>query len=122
MTACRPRPPAAPAFGAVTAALDSAGVDYFCVRNQERQATTVAVADSDRARALAALQELSRTLPAYFGPRGPESKRIVPAYQPANWRRFSRARTLRLFWYRTDPGQNVVLGPRERLRHRVLGP
>ncbi|AKL70144.1 sugar phosphotransferase [Streptomyces sp. Mg1] len=98
-------------LGAVTAALDSAGVDYFCVRNQERQATTVAVADSDRARALAALQELSRTLPAYFGPRGPESKRIVPAYQPANWRRFSRARTLRLFWYRTDPGQNVVLGP-----------
>ncbi|MCJ1678358.1 stealth family protein [Streptomyces sp. APSN-46.1] len=98
-------------LGAVTAALDTAGVDYFCVRNQDRRATTVAVAAADRARVVTALQELSRTLPAYFGPRGPESRRIVPAYQPANWRRFGRARTLRLFWYRTDPGRHVVLGP-----------
>ncbi|WP_251049308.1 MULTISPECIES: stealth family protein [unclassified Streptomyces] len=98
-------------LGAVTAALEAAGIDYFCVRNQERGATTVAVAAADRARAFTALQELCRTLPAYFGPRGPESKRIVPAYQPANWRRFGRARSLRLFWYRTDPGQRVVLGP-----------
>nr|WP_308346598.1 stealth family protein [Streptomyces sp. ISL-66] len=98
-------------LGAVTEALAAAGVDYFCVRNQERRASTVAVAASDRARAVTALQELTRTVPAYFGPIGPDDKRVLPAYQAANWRRFARARALRLFWYRTDPGQNLVLGP-----------
>ncbi|MFE2284078.1 stealth family protein [Streptomyces sp. NPDC059443] len=98
-------------LGAVTAALEAAGIDYFCVRNQERGGTTVAVRADDRSRTTAALQELCQALPAYFGPRDEENKHIAPAYRPANWRRYARARSLRLFWYRTERGQNLVLGP-----------
>ncbi|MGW7411411.1 stealth family protein [Streptomyces sp. NPDC054863] len=105
----------------VTAALEGAGIDYFCVRGQERgqeksgvpenRGTTVAVAARDRARTLDALQELCRTLPGYFGAHGEDGRRTVPAYRPAGWKRYAGAKSLHLFWYRTEASQRLVLGP-----------
>ncbi|MFB7634143.1 stealth family protein [Streptomyces sp. NPDC056149] len=97
--------------GAVTAALERADVDHFCVRGPEAGGTTVAVAADDRERALAALEDLSRTLPLYLGPQGEERDRVTPAYRPAPWRRSAKSTTLRLFWYRTEPTHRLVLGP-----------
>ncbi|KUL38784.1 sugar phosphotransferase [Streptomyces sp. NRRL F-4489] len=98
-------------LGAVTAALEHAGIDYFCVRGQESDGTRVAVAAEDRRHALSALADLCRTLPVYFGPRGQEGGRVTPAYRPAAWQRYAKAASLCLFWYRTDPGHRLVLGP-----------
>ncbi|MFI0981285.1 stealth family protein [Streptomyces sp. NPDC021093] len=114
---------------AVTAALEGAGIDYFCVRGQEYgqdhgqhrgqgrsgapepRGTTVAVAVRDRARALDALQELCRTVPGYFGAHGEDGRRTVPAYRPAGWKRYAGAKSLHLFWYRTEASRRLVLGP-----------
>ncbi|MEV0371737.1 stealth family protein [Streptomyces sp. NPDC050636] len=98
-------------LGAVIAALEGAGIGYFCVRNQEPGGTTVAVSADDRGRALGALEKLCRTLPAYFGsPPGKDGGRVTPAYRPAGWRRYAKTKSLRLFWYRTEPSRRLVLG------------
>ncbi|WP_078897908.1 stealth family protein [Streptomyces rimosus] len=98
-------------LGAVTAALEGADIDYFCVRSRLDGATTVAVSAADRGRTLAALQKLCRTLPGYFGPLSGEDGRVTPAYPAAGWRRHARAESLRLFWYRTERSRRLVLGP-----------
>ncbi|MFI1965957.1 stealth family protein [Streptomyces pathocidini] len=100
-------------LGAVAAALEAAGVDYFCVRGRQRSAAVVAVAEGDRLRALGALARLCRTLPGYVSPlpRGSAVPRaFTPGYETAVWRRLARADGLRLTWFRTDPRQRLVLG------------
>ncbi|WP_438488285.1 stealth family protein [Streptomyces sp. S186] len=97
-------------LGAVTAALEAADIDHFCVR-AETGGTTVAVSAEDRGRALRALAEFCRTRPAYFGPQGEDGGRVIPAYRIAGWRRYVKATSLRLFSYRTDPTHRLVLGP-----------
>ncbi|MGP3928096.1 stealth family protein [Streptomyces sp. 8N616] len=100
-------------LGAVTAALEEAGIAYFCVRGRQRSAAVVAVAAEDRGRALAALARLCRTLPGYvsalaYGSREP--KHVGPGYEPGVWRRLASAEALRICWFRTDPRQRLVLG------------
>ncbi|QRX91945.1 stealth family protein [Streptomyces noursei] len=97
-------------LGAITAALEAADIDHFCVR-AESGGTTVAVSTEDRGRVLRALADLCRTRPVYFGPRGEDGGRVMPAYRLASWRRYAKATSLRLFWYRTDPAHRLVLGP-----------
>lgn len=98
-------------LGAVTAALEGAGIDHFCVHGQELGGTTVAVCADDRDRALHALQGVCSTLPAYFGPQDEVGGRIASAYRPVGWKRYAKATSLHLFWYRTEPHLRLVLGP-----------
>ncbi|GAA3488959.1 stealth family protein [Streptomyces cremeus] len=96
---------------AVTAALEAAGIDYFCVRGTSTSTTTVAVSAVDRGRTLETLQELCRTFPGYFGAHGDDKPRVAPAYRGAGWRRYEQASSVHLFWYRTDATRRLVLGP-----------
>ncbi|NGN68313.1 sugar phosphotransferase [Streptomyces sp. A7024] len=103
------------ALKAVTRALKQAGVDYFCVRGRPRQAAIVAVPDKDRARALDALARLCRRDPAYVSPLGSEGggPRLAPGYEPGVWRHVGDDKWgLRLTWFRTEPGERLVLGER----------
>ncbi|MFG2723474.1 stealth family protein [Streptomyces sp. NPDC048416] len=93
----------------VTRALSGAGIDYFCIRRQDRSATTVAVSRADRAAALRALSGHCGSHPGYL--TGPEnSARVLAGFRPAAWQRFSHADVIRLFAYQTDPARQLVLG------------
>ncbi|MFJ2742760.1 stealth family protein [Streptomyces sp. NPDC087440] len=96
---------------AVTAALEGADIDYFCVRGSQSATTTVAVSAVDRGRTLEVLQELCHTRPGYFGAHGDDKPRVAPAYRGAGWRRYESAASVHLFWYRTDATRRLVLGP-----------
>ncbi|MEU2956463.1 stealth family protein [Streptomyces xanthochromogenes] len=94
----------------VTETLSAAGIDYFCIRRQDRSATTVALARADRAAALKTLSRHCASHPAYLtAPDG--GGRAHAGFRPASWQRYAHADVVRLFAYHTDPGQHVVLGP-----------
>ncbi|MGW3150588.1 stealth family protein [Streptomyces sp. NPDC001177] len=95
----------------VTAALEHSGIDYFCIRGQERHSTIVAVPVGDRQRAVSALRKLCHEVPGYLVRRGARGSRIAPAYRARAWRAGSGASTLRLFWFHTEPSEHLVLGP-----------
>lgn len=93
----------------VTEALTSAGIDYFCIRQRDRSATTVGVARTDRAAALQALSEHAGVRPCYLTTPGNTGK-VFAGYRSPSWRRFASADVVRLFSYHTDPGRRLVLG------------
>jgi hypothetical protein len=96
---------------AVTGVLNRAGIDHFCIRRRDRAATTVAVSRADRAATLRALGEHCRSHPGYLTSPDGNEKRVNAGYLPGSWGRYGRTETVRLFWYHTDPGRRLVLGP-----------
>ncbi|MEU8586872.1 stealth family protein [Streptomyces sp. NPDC048664] len=97
----------------VTGALERSGVDYFCVRGLERHVPVVGVRAADRSRAVRALQELSREVPAYLLTLGEGGTRVLPAYHAHAWRSVAKAPALSLFWFHTEPSGRLVLGPEQ---------
>ncbi|GAA4561846.1 stealth family protein [Micromonospora coerulea] len=98
-------------LAAVTAALDEAGVDHFCVRGRSDRSSVVAVDAADRDRVYAALAAACRRLPGYVAAvAGGGESRSAPGFEPQVWRRLRDADVLRLTWYWTDPRQRLVLG------------
>ncbi|MCX3059190.1 stealth family protein [Streptomyces beihaiensis] len=101
----------------VMSALRGAGIAHFCVRTASHTAAAVAVEESDRARALAALGRLCRIKPGYVSAAGrgaadvPDGA-LAPGYQAASWPRFGAADAIRCTWYRTDAAGALVLGAR----------
>ncbi|MFJ1973863.1 stealth family protein [Streptomyces sp. NPDC087903] len=97
---------------AVLAALDEAGLDNFRVRGRSNTAAVFAVATSDRAAALRALERACRDRPGYVcavdGPR--HERRTRPGFHHHTWRRLARADVLRVTWYREDPSGQLTLG------------
>ncbi|MGW7406018.1 stealth family protein [Streptomyces sp. NPDC054833] len=95
----------------MTAALERSGIDYFCIRGQERHSTIVAVPLGDRQRAVNSLRKLCHEVPGYLVRRGARGPRVVPAHRARAWRAGSGASTLSLFWFHTEPSEQLVLGP-----------
>ncbi|MET9364782.1 stealth family protein [Streptomyces sp. NPDC006632] len=93
----------------VTEALSGAGIDYFCIRRQDRSATAVAVSQADRSAALLALSARCGSHPGYLTASA-ESGRVLAGSRSASWQRFSHADVVRVFAYHTDPGRQLVLG------------
>ncbi len=95
----------------VTEALERSGIDYFCVRGQERHSTIVAVPVGERQQAVNSLRRLCQEVPGYLVCRGAHGARIFPAHRGRGWRAAAKASTLRLFWFHAEPGERLVLGP-----------
>ncbi|MFF7755780.1 stealth family protein [Streptomyces sp. NPDC007971] len=95
----------------VTAALESSGIDYFCVRGQERHSTIVAVPAGERQQAVDSLRRLCQAVPGYLVCRGAGSARVLPAHRERAWRAAAKAPALGLFWFHAEPGDQLVLGP-----------
>ncbi|MEV6107467.1 stealth family protein [Streptomyces sp. NPDC051940] len=94
-------------LAAVTRALKTAGVEYFAVRGRPRGPSIVAVPESQRRRAVAALARLAKAQPAYAGAPG---KPPAPGFEAATWRRLTNAPVVALTWYRTTKFGAPVLG------------
>ncbi|WP_082119873.1 stealth family protein [Saccharothrix sp. ST-888] len=95
-------------------ALDDAGVPYFAVRGLADSSSVLAVAASDRAAALRALQALCATVPGYLStpPRSGEQAPTTsaPGFEPESWRAVEQADVIRLTWFRADQDGHYVLG------------
>ncbi|MFJ6214288.1 stealth conserved region 3 domain-containing protein [Streptomyces sp. NPDC092296] len=101
-------------LAAVTGAFEQEGIDYFCVRGLSDRASVVAVAVKDRPQAIRALARLCRRKPGYVAVALSNSAREPrydePGYEPGVWRRAVQAVALRMTWYHTEPGEQLVLG------------
>nr|WP_234390538.1 stealth family protein [Streptomyces sp. MMG1533] len=100
---------------AVRAALDEAGLDYFCVRGRSNTSAVVALDAQDRAAAHRALERACRNRPGYVcavdGHRR-ERRTTRPGFSRGTWRRLAQADVLRVTWYYGDPHGQLTLGPK----------
>lgn len=100
---------------AVRAALDEAGLDYFCVRGRSNTSAVVALASEDRAAALRALERACRNRPGYVcavDGHWRARRTTRPGFHHGTWRRLARADVLRMTWYYGDPRGQLTLGPK----------
>jgi hypothetical protein len=106
-------------IGLVCDVLGRARVPYFRVRGNDDLSSAVAVCETDRDRALAALRAVcdglyvgpvpARTRPGDSEGDGPH---LRPAFTAWSWRGIARARVVRVARYYTTSGGRLVLGPR----------
>nr|WP_258314854.1 stealth family protein [Streptomyces sp. Act143] len=99
---------------AVRAALDEAGLDYFCVRARSNTSAVVALASQHRPAALRALERACQDRPGYV--RAADGSRRTgrttrPGFRHRTWRRLARAEALRMTWYQGDVSGELTFGP-----------
>jgi len=100
---------------AIRAALDDAGIDYFCVRGRSHTSAVVALAAQDRAAAHRALARACRTRPGYvcaIDGQWRERRTVRPGFRRGTWRRLAQADVTRVTWYFGDPRGRLTLGPK----------
>jgi hypothetical protein len=96
---------------ATTTTLAAGGVAFFCVRGYGDLSTAVAVDERDRTAVMRALRSASRRSPSYLADvveRRPGALRS--GRRRRTYRRLSRAGTVRLVRFFTDPTGSLVLG------------
>ncbi|MFF7645832.1 stealth conserved region 3 domain-containing protein [Streptomyces canus] len=99
---------------AVRAALDEAGLEYFCVRARSNTSAALAVASQNRADTLRVLERACRDRPGYVcAMEGslPKGRTTRPGFQHRTWRRLAQSDVLRLTWYQGDMSGQLTLGP-----------
>ncbi|MEU8139981.1 stealth family protein, partial [Streptodolium elevatio] len=98
----------------VRAALEAAGVPYFCVRGHAPHASVVAVRESHRRSALVAVRQACGQAPGYVSLLRAAAKTFAtatPGFEAAVWAAAERASVIRLFWLQAaDPAGNLVFG------------
>ncbi|MEV5885764.1 stealth family protein [Streptomyces sp. NPDC052020] len=94
----------------VVTALESGGIDHFCVRGTGHDLPAVAVPAALRQDAEAVLREAFEAAPGYAGPAGADDAAMHPGEEERSWHRLRRHDVLRLAWYVTDPTQELVFG------------
>lgn len=98
----------------VRRALETAGIEYFCVRGALDASSVVAVSRQDRAAVHAALAALCARVPGYVSavPLGPAvvPDHSEPGFEPDSWHEVAQAAVIRLTWFHGDPSGQYVLG------------
>ncbi|SPT51136.1 stealth family protein [Actinomadura madurae] len=96
----------------VCAGLRAAGVEFFRVRGHDDLGSAVAVAESDRARVLAALRASAGAVYLYSsGDPRRKGPRLRPGFAARSWHAFAHERVIRFARYLAAPGGGLVLGP-----------
>ncbi|MEU3661501.1 stealth family protein [Streptomyces sp. NPDC032940] len=91
-------------------ALESAGIDHFCIRGTGREAPTVAVPAALRREAEQVLRAVFEAAPGYAGPAGDDDGAMHPGDEERSWSRLRRHDVLRVAWYVTDLTGQLVFG------------
>ncbi|MFF4606538.1 stealth family protein [Streptomyces sp. NPDC001339] len=104
----------ADALALICTALETARIDYFCVRGELGAAPIVAVAAADREKVQRELAALCARIPGYVAPvnRDKEPGQPLPGFVPSSWRHIAKAPVIRVTWFRTprDGDGSLVLG------------
>ncbi|MGW5115889.1 stealth family protein [Streptomyces noursei] len=98
---------------AVARLLEAAGIEWFAVRGQDDCASAIGVPAREKAKVLALLQrQLSATHGYVAAPATgkAEERRVAAPHDRAGWRALCRHDVVRVVWFRTVPGRNLVYG------------
>jgi hypothetical protein len=101
-------------LGLVTAALETAGIDYFAVPGRDDLTSVVGVALLDRDRACTALRRLCQETQGYVSvlhPPPPVRSTPSDGGDKTVWDAMEDPRILRMTWYWTEPTERLILGP-----------
>ncbi|WP_372345375.1 stealth family protein [Streptomyces sp. KL116D] len=94
----------------VVSVLETAGIDYFCVRGTNSGLPAVAVPAESRPKVEELLQLAFSQAPGYVGPAGGNEARMEPGDDERSWRQLRKHKVLRVAWYVCDPTQQLVFG------------
>ena len=98
--------------GAVTAALEAAGVTHFAVPGLEDRGSVVGVPQDERAAALAALAAVTDVSGGYVSAvaEGRPAVRLIRPVDASTWAVVGSAPVIQISWALADPLRDIVLG------------